>query len=149
MANHARQQVREALSTIVTGLTTTQGRVFQSRVYPVDESELPCLLVTTDEEENEYLNTNYPSAVQRSITATVKAVVENIADLDDAVDNICKEVEIAVHADITLGGIVSSVHLASTEIEIDTEGKKPVGVATMLFACVVFTLETTPDVLLT
>jgi hypothetical protein len=49
---HVRQQVREALAIQLTGLTTTGAKVFQSRVYPLESSDLPCLLIATEEEEN-------------------------------------------------------------------------------------------------
>jgi len=47
--SHARQQVRDAVVTAVTGLTTTSTRVYASRVYPHDS--LPSLAVYTLEEE--------------------------------------------------------------------------------------------------
>jgi len=142
---HVRQQVREALAIQLTGLTTTGAKVFQSRVYPLESSDLPCLLIATEEEENEYLNINFPSSVHRRINASVKAVVENIADLDDVVDTICSEIEVAVATDVTLGGAVRAIKLLNTSIEIETEGEKPVGIATMVFECEVFTLENAPD----
>jgi len=51
MANHVRQQLREAIATAITGLTTTSTRVFQSRVYPIEVGQLPCLVVTSDGDE--------------------------------------------------------------------------------------------------
>ena len=50
MANHVRQQVREAVSTLLTGLTTTESRVYQSRITPLQANELPALLVATNGE---------------------------------------------------------------------------------------------------
>ena len=46
---HARQTIREAAATKVTGLTSTSTRVFQSRMVP--QETLPCLLVATNDEE--------------------------------------------------------------------------------------------------
>jgi len=41
MANHVRQQIRERLATDLTGLTTTGRRVYQSRVYSLEDGNLP------------------------------------------------------------------------------------------------------------
>ena len=50
---HLRQSIRERIATDVTGLSTTGSNVFQSRVYPVEDGSLPCLLVYTTSEESE------------------------------------------------------------------------------------------------
>ena len=47
MANHKRQQIREAVGTRITSLTTTGSNVFQSRVYPLETGNLPALIVYT------------------------------------------------------------------------------------------------------
>ena len=71
MANHIRQQIREALGTQLTGLATTGANVFQTRIYPIEDDELPCLTISNESEENEYLNLNIPRTVQRFITISV------------------------------------------------------------------------------
>ena len=53
MANHLRQQIREQIGTTLTGLTTTGSNVFQSRVYQLEDSNLPALLIYTKSEESE------------------------------------------------------------------------------------------------
>jgi hypothetical protein len=50
MPTHARQQIREAAATVVSGLTTTGTRVYQSRMRPVADAGTPCLLVMTSDE---------------------------------------------------------------------------------------------------
>ena len=40
MAAHIRRQVREAIGTALTGLTTTGSRVFQSRAYPLETTDV-------------------------------------------------------------------------------------------------------------
>ena len=53
MANHIRQQIRERIATNLTGLTTTGTRVYQSRVYPLEDNNLPGLIIYTVSEESE------------------------------------------------------------------------------------------------
>ncbi|MBK7592227.1 MAG: hypothetical protein IPI27_13400 [Betaproteobacteria bacterium] len=103
MANHVRRQIREAVATAVTGLTTTGTRVFQSRVYPLEATDLPALLIATLSETSEPVTIHGPRELMRVLSVQVwhhKAT----ADLDDALDLICKEVEIALASDMTLGG---------------------------------------------
>jgi len=53
MANHIRQQIREKFGTLLTGLTTTGSNVYQSRVYPLENANLPALIIYTKSEESE------------------------------------------------------------------------------------------------
>ena len=50
--SHVRQQIREQVATTVTGLTTTGSNVFQSRVYPLQDANLPALLVYSINEDS-------------------------------------------------------------------------------------------------
>ena len=43
MANHIRQQLRERAGTVLTGLTTTGSNVFETRIYPLENTNLPAL----------------------------------------------------------------------------------------------------------
>ena len=52
MADHVRQQIREQVATTVTGLATTGSNVFQSRVYPLSDSNMPALLVYSTSEDS-------------------------------------------------------------------------------------------------
>ena len=42
---HARKSIRDDIKTTLTGLTTTQSNVFQSRVYPIGKAKLPGILI--------------------------------------------------------------------------------------------------------
>ena len=66
---HYRQQIRERVATTLTGLTTTGSNVFQSRVYPIENTELPCLLIYTREESSEPLAINPPRSIEKNSTA--------------------------------------------------------------------------------
>ena len=53
MANHIRQQIRERAGTILTGLTTTGSNVFETRIYPLSNTNLPALAIYTKNETSE------------------------------------------------------------------------------------------------
>jgi hypothetical protein len=88
-----------------------------------------------------------PRMQQRSVNVEVVAVARAVADLDDTLDGICKEVEIALSMPLSaLAGIAKNVTLASTEIELTGGAEKPVGTATMTYVVEYFALENAPDV---
>lgn len=150
MANHLRQQIREAVATAVTGLTTTGSRVFQSRVYPAQTSELPCLLIFTRSEAAAPTTIHAPKGLERTLQLEIVAVAKAVSDLDDTLDGICKEVEIAVEtwSIAGLGGLADSINLVSTEFDLQGTGEKPTGTATLTYELSYFTQANAPDVAL-
>lgn len=142
---HVRQQIREAVATAITGLTSTGARVYQSRVHPLDAAKLPCLLVNTDEEEIEALQVSMPTLLDRTLTISVRAVAKVSTNLDDAMDTMISEVETAL-GNTNLGGLVKTLTMRGIEIEMNGEGDKPVGIATMKFLATYMTNSNAPTV---
>ena len=105
MANHLRQQIREQIGTTLTGLTTTGSNVFQSRVYQLEDSNLPALLIYTKSEESEPVVIGSNRLLERNLTVVVDCYVKATTNFDDSVDTICKEVETAIAADPTLNSL--------------------------------------------
>lgn len=146
MANHLRQQIRERVATILTGLTTTGTRVYASRVYPMADANLPGLVIYATEETAEITTLGSPRRSARVLRLVVEGRAKAVSGLDNTLDTICKEVEAAMAADPTLNNIVNDHHLANTSIALTGEGEQPVGVATMEFSIMYDVAETTPDV---
>jgi len=146
MANHVRQQLREAIATAITGLTTTSTRVFQSRVYPIEVGQLPCLVVTSDGDEINAQTVHHPYQQSRNTRVRVEVYARAVSDLDDTLDLVCKEVETALGN--VSSGIAKDCYLLGTNLDFDSLGEKPVGRATMLFTKELWTLSNAPDVLI-
>lgn len=146
MANHLRRQIREAVATAVTGLTTTGARVFQSRVYPLQDTELPALLIYTEGETSVRRTLAAPGLLERTARVVVRAVAKATADLDDTLDQICKEVEIALAMPNATVSVVKTITLVATDIELDGSAEKPTGQAAMTYEVIYFTAENAPDV---
>ena len=91
---HLRQSIRERVAADVTSLVTTGANVFQSRIFPVEDSSLPCLLVYTTSEESEVTEMASPRPITRMLNVVVQGVV-GAAQPDDTLDLISKEVEVA------------------------------------------------------
>ncbi|MCP4829812.1 MAG: hypothetical protein GY889_13160 [Proteobacteria bacterium] len=147
---HARQQIREAVGTALTGLSTTGSNVFESRIYNFDEASLPGLnIMTTTEEVDEELCARSSSGflLVRRLGVEVSAYVMATLNSDDQVDTICAEVETALSTDGALLAMVKELTLRSTEVELLAEAEKPIAKATLTFEAMYATLEQSPEVL--
>ena len=129
---------------MITGLTTTGTRVFQSRVYPTDT--FPCLSVYTLRESSEQ------SSIGHNVDRTLELVVEGRAkansDLDDTLDTIADEVETALFATPDLGVGIKYLALSDTEIELTDDLEKPAGIVRLSFNVMYRVSRTAPDVLI-
>ena len=139
---HIRRTLREAVATAVTGLTTTSTRVYQSRMRPMGEALLPCLMVTVDRTQvDEFLQNNQ----QRTFTVVVRGMAKATATLDDTLDQIALEVETALEAAGTLAGLVpGGLNLERDEVDFDDTLEKPAGVIVLEFRAVCFTRAGAP-----
>lgn len=147
MANHVRRQIREAVATAVTGLATTGARVYQSRVYPLESGNLPGLLIRTYSESSKAETIHAPKLLQRLLLLEVIGIAKYVSDLDDVLDQICKEVETALAPPVgALGALAKDITLRSTDIAVDGDGDRPTGRARMIFEVEYYTADNAPDV---
>ena len=147
MADHVRKQIRAAAVTALTGLATTGARVFASRVYPLQDADLPGLLVSNSEEAIESASLGGANRyLQRTLTLEVKACVKQVSGYEDLVDQIAKEVETALANNNTLGALCKYIVPRGIETELAGEAEKPVAVATLRFEVLYYTALNAPDV---
>ena len=146
MAKHIRQQIREKFGTTLTGLTTTGSNVFESRVYPLENASLPALIIYTKSETSEPIVIGTDRVMSRELSVVVEAYCKATSNFDDTIDTISKEVEEAIMADRTLGGLAKDTYVESTEIEYTGEGEQPVGYVTLTFLTNYYVQETNPDI---
>lgn len=149
MANHLRRQIREGVATAITGLTTTGAHVSQSRVYPLADADLPALCVYSERESSEPTTIHSPRVMDRKVEVIVEGVVKAVTDFDDMLDQIAKEVEIALAYPVAaLAGIAKLVTLTATEIGYAGTAERPVGRVRMTYEIEYFAAENAPDVAL-
>ncbi|MFA6121918.1 MAG: hypothetical protein WCT35_04895 [Sideroxydans sp.] len=146
MANHLHRQIREAVETLLTGLTTTDTKVYANRLQPMADANLPGLRIFMDSEESTVLTVHTPQLQERQLGIIVECCAKASTSLDDTLDQISKEVETAVAAGITL----SSKHLPITYLGMqfdDDLADKPVGVKRLRFSIDYTAYSNAPDVL--
>ena len=146
MANHVRQQIREYFGTTLTGLTTTGANVFESRVYTLQENTLPSLVIYTKSETSEPIVISTNRLMSRDLSVVIEGYVKATSNFDDTIDTISKEVEEAIAADRTLGGLAKDTYVESTEIEFNAEAEQPLGFVSLTFLTNYYVKENNPDV---
>jgi len=131
---HARESVRKALVTAVTGLTTTAARVHSRPLHTHLIQDLPDLSVITAsaaETKSGTFENEFGAYEIRSLPVTIEGRVCTLTDYEDTLDDISAEVETALMGNAALEALAVDVELLSTAIEIEGEGEKPVGVIVM------------------
>lgn len=147
MTTHIRKAIRAAAVTALTSLTTTGARVYDSRVYPMQDAQLPGLRIDTADEQVAIGSLGVSRLCERTLDLVVQACVKENLTYNDTIDTIIKEVEIAIAANQGIGG-AKYVQLKSINVANAGEGEKPVAVATMTFEVFYITALGAPDVAL-
>lgn len=143
---HIRKLIRDNIETTLTGLETTGGRVYKTRVYPIAEDRLPGIAIYTRSESSEYSSITPPRAIVRELTVSVEIYVKAQTDYDDELDQIASEIEAALYTDITRGGYAKDTMVASLDADFSGDGDQPVARATMQIDVTYATLEGNSEV---
>ncbi|MHB0925882.1 MAG: hypothetical protein ACYC1F_05205 [Gallionellaceae bacterium] len=145
MANHAHRQIREAVATLLTGLTTTGSRVYPNRLHPLTDANLPGLRVFMDDEE--VIGSNIDKTQDRRLALIVECCAKASADLDDMLDASSNEVEVALSGGITIGGNWIDAEYTGMQFD-DAMAEKPAGVKRLRFFITYTAASNAPDVLI-
>ncbi len=134
MANN-RAAIRSALKALLVDEDTSAGsNVYSNRETALWKSELPAILIYTSQENATPESFSGRRSI-RDLEITIHLKIEATEDIDDDLDAFAGEVEDAIDSDSTVGGTVSGIILKTTEIRIDAEGDKDIGVAVLTYEC--------------
>tara|TARA_R100000278_G_scaffold113608_1_gene91804 strand:- start:2778 stop:3221 length:444 start_codon:yes stop_codon:yes gene_type:complete len=125
---HVRKQIRDAIVTALTGLTTTGSNVFRSRIYPLETTKLPGLCIFTRSEAVEFDTLRKPRSIDRNLVVNVEAYVSATSNYDNTLDTIAVQVEEALAADVTFGGLSKDAQVTAFEVDFSGDGEQPVAV---------------------
>jgi len=135
---HAREQVRDAIVSTVTGLTTTGSSVYPNRQYDLTEAELPALRVYTGDMEQVEDYSNIYEYLTWDMAVIIEAHAQAKADLDEQLEDILGEVQTAIAADVQLATALSPkkvwfTNLDEVEVERFDEKAVPAGMILMTY----------------
>lgn len=145
---HARQQLRGAVVSAITGLQTTGARVYTARAYDIDPSQLPGLEVNTIDETATEGTFHKNGVRERRVTVEIIARAIATTGLADLIDAICEQVEAALSDEIFVSGAPVDLEYQSTTIDFSGDGEQPVGRASMIYFATIFTAANEPGTLI-
>jgi hypothetical protein len=122
---HARKQIRDALKTILTGLTTTQNNVYYDYIYSIDKT--PSLVVFTKGEDISNTIIGKPKLKERRLIINIVGLVKIGETYQDICDSIALEVEESIYNSNNLSGLAKIINLLSISTEFNDELEKPLG----------------------
>ncbi len=145
--SHARTQIRNAVTALLTGNTSAGNTVYESRIYPLNSPKLPALLVYTKEETLLEQSMSKPRTMQRQIQLVIEIYAKGSSNVDETIDGLAAEIEQLLGGDPTIGGKAKDSMLVTTEIQFSDEGEKPLAIGILNYAVHYAVKENTPQTL--
>ena len=126
MSAHLRKQIRDAVVARLTGLATTGARVHGGRTLPLSDNFSPTLFVYARAERS---RTEAMGGAGRPLARQVKLVIHGYVSLaatdpEDTLDQIALEVERAMMAEETFGGLVVAIELSETDVNAELDDQR-------------------------
>jgi hypothetical protein len=134
MANN-RSNIRAAVKTLLDGETDAGDNVYTNRETSLSQTQLPAIIIQTDEEQARPESGTVSRRSFRTLSLKITVKLEESDSIDDDLDALLADVEDLISASPSLGGTVLSAILTSSEMSIDGEGEKLIGVGTMTYEC--------------
>lgn len=123
-----RKEIRTNIATALNAIAAVDGRVYPSRVYPVET--LPAIAIYVPGDAVNENSRTIDGEFKRFYECVVEIMVKQSTDFDDTFDDIADEVEDIV-TQVSLPGLC--IKYESTEIEYSGESEKPTAVGKILF----------------
>jgi len=140
---HVRQQIINAIVPALTGLTTTGANVYSRRTYAVGIT--PSLNVYWTADDPDYAEA---AAGPCKPLRGLEVHVEGFTKVDDeaTANAIAEEVEVAMFADDTFGGLAVGTEIGTQEIGVDGDGDDAVLLIDMIFTVFYRVAEGVPHI---
>ena len=129
---HYRQQIREQVATTLTGLNTTGNNVFQSRIYNIEESKLPCLCIYTVSETSEPISMSPPRSIEKVLDLVIEIYIKGQNSATD-LDAVVKDVKTKMYSDRLINNLAKDSYLSTQELTYNGEGDKNIAVGVLTY----------------
>lgn len=141
---HQRTLIRKAVKALLFGETAAGRSVSTTRTVKLQEKDLPHVSVYTLEESVSDEADRSPPEIERELQLVIAGWVDPRSGVDDAMDALALEIETAMAADPTLGGLVADCSLVATSLGLQGEGDSLVGLVELEYAVTYQTLTPEP-----
>ncbi len=127
--------------------TNAQDKVYGSRTKPLFDQHLPAILVYTRNEDNieDRFTTDGYGTNKRELKVAIEAVVLGNEEVDDALDEISKQIEDALDGFEMPTRKADVMRLKSTDLDVSIEGSKIYGAARLTYSITYYTANKQPD----
>jgi len=129
---HYRQQIREQVATTLTGLDTIGNNVFQSRIYNIEESKLPCICIYTVSETSEPISMSPPRSIEKVLDLVIEIYVKGLNSASD-LEAVLKEVKEKMFTDRLINNLAKDSYLTTQELTYNGEGDKNIAVGVLTY----------------
>ena len=145
--SHVRTDIRVAATALLGGLHTSGANVFKGRTYPRSERQLPCLLITTNDEPEIEEGAGQNPQLDRRLELVVRCAAMDSESVDDLIDTMIAEVEERMADAGTLSGLASNVSAPrNIRLGFDDTLQKPLAIADVMFVVAYSTRARSPGI---
>jgi hypothetical protein len=144
---HVRRQVRDLAVTTITGLTTTGGRIFSTRLFPLGQTDLPCWVVSTGDETVETVTMAMGGVAEqeRSMALEFDGYARGVATVENTLEAMAAELETAMLPSI-FSALVKSIYLESMEPQLSAEDlDNAFGIMSVVYRVIYHTTQGAPE----
>lgn len=139
---HPRSQIRKLFVQQLTDATAAEERVYSGRLMPIEEPELPAIVVHTREDEEilERSVSGWNGYEQRRCIVSVVCIAQSFDDIDEDLDTMANQVEAAVQSWIVPGFESAEIgpHKTSSDPP-EFDGSLTTGATTLRFPVTYYT----------
>lgn len=151
---HARQQIRDAVAALLTGLPCCDDRVYIGRARPLPADKTTgfqpfSLRIYTAQDSGSNMTLSFPSTQMRRLVLRIEGTVITDEAPDDLLDAAAVQVEKKIASDLTLGGQVKlqSLSAPTTTIMVEAKGDKQDGGFRIEYVMSYSVKQNAPDVI--
>ena len=129
-----RARIRHAVKAALFNTTEAGERVAATRYVSWRPHQLPALAIYTLEEDIDPSSEDMaPRDLIRDLSLVIEAWAKPGEGVDDAMDLLSSQIESALHADPTFGGLVKDSILDSTTMDVSVGGDMTVGLVRLFY----------------
>jgi hypothetical protein len=129
---HIRQNIRSRIVTLLNEVSSLNSKVFASRIYTLEESNLPCACIYTQEESSEILTISPPRTVEKNLELNIEVYVKS-ENFTSEMEPLLKDIKEKLASDTTLNNLAKDSYLESQILNYNNEGDKNIATATLTF----------------
>jgi hypothetical protein len=126
---HPRRLIRNALAVRLVDATRAEERVFAGRPAPLEEGDLPAIVIHTreGEEVQSYPASGWNGFNRRQCVVMIECYAQSFDDIDDELDDFSDEVERMIESWEIPGFESAEIRLANSSSEAEWDGSLSTG----------------------